>query len=120
MAPEAPWLLSVSSGALIPPACRAWRCGVCGPSTARRLGVAMDRAGYDRWITLPNPPTDLRQGVARLANRLRENGPMEWIWSAERGEKRGRLHAHAMIRSGWLDNRSEWLREHCRAAGWGR
>lgn len=93
---------------------------MCGPNRARRLGLAVDRGGYDRWVTIGKPPSDLRQGVARLANRLREHGPMEWIWSAEYGEKNGRPHIHAMIRSGWLDNRGPWLKEQCRAAGWGR
>lgn len=84
------------------------------------MGVAIDRAGYQRWVTIGKPPSDLRQGVARLAHLLRAHGRMEWVWSAEYGEKNGNPHIHAMIRSGWLDNRGQWFKQQCAQAGWGR
>lgn len=116
-----PWLVSMATGALVEPACRAWTCPDCGPRRARRLGLALDRAGYDRWLTVTKPPSDLRQGVARLAYELRKLSAMEWAWSSERGDQ-GALHVHAVVR-GWIDHRREGddspLDTACRQAGFG-
>lgn len=67
--------------------------------------MALDRGGYDRWLTLTRPPSDLRQGVARLGYLLRKSSAMEWAWSAEKGEL-GASHVHAVVR-GWIDHRRD-------------
>lgn len=116
-----PWLVSMSTGQLVEPACRAWTCPDCGPRKARRFALALDRAGYDRWLTVTHYPSDLRQGMARLAFELRKGSPMEWAWSAEIGGN-GERHVHAVVR-GWIDHRrhvgQSALDSACKAAGFG-
>lgn len=118
MAPDAPWLLSVSSGAILPPSCRAWLCGHCGPRKAVRLGRALDHAGYDFAFTATRAPADLRQGVARMRHRIAKHGPWEWCWSAERGPKTGMIHVHACVRGSRRSHRVE-LSPAARRAGFG-
>lgn len=116
--PETPWLMSVSSGVVVPPSCRAWLCPVCGPRKAIRLGRALDSAGYDWCFTATRAPRDLRQGVARLAYLVRKHGPWEWCWSAERGPKTGMIHVHACVRGARRSQRTE-LSPAARRAGFG-
>lgn len=116
--PDTPWFMSVSSGAIVPPSCRAWLCPACGPRKAIRLGRALDNAGYDFCFTATRAPTDLRQGVARLRHRISRHGPWEWCWSAERGPKTGMVHVHACVRGTRRSHRTE-LSPAARRAGWG-
>lgn len=113
-----PWWLSLSTGALLPPACRAWVCPVCGPRKARRYASALDRDGYDRWVTLTRAPRDLRQGCARVAYLVRKVAPWQWAWSAEAGQVSGMVHVHAVVRSPYVHHTD--LRSAARQAGFGR
>lgn len=111
----------MSTGQLVESACRTWHCPDCGPRRARRWGRALDVYGYERWLTLTRPPSDLRQGMARLRHCLAATSPVEWCWSAERSEG-GHEHVHAVVR-GWIDHRRDGgrsvLDRACAAAGWG-
>lgn len=111
------WWLSESTGELVPPACRAWVCPFCGPRKARRYASAIDRDGYERWVTLTRAPRDLRQAVARVAYGVRKVAPWQWAWSAEAGPDTGMVHVHAVVRSGYVHHTD--LRAAARHAGFG-
>lgn len=110
---------SESSGLIVPPACRAWPCEVCGPRLMMRAARAIDAAGYDTMWTFTKTPTDWRQGMARLRHRLaREYGKCEWVYAREAGRRTGMKHVHAMVRAPFMDHGR--VVHHARRAGFGR
>lgn len=112
-----PWLVSMSTGQVVAPACRTWRCGVCGPRVASRMARAIDAAGVDRWVTVTRAPSDLRQGVARLRYRLSRSRRWEWAWVAERSPQ-GMIHVHACVRGDYCPQTE--VSRAARHAGFGR
>lgn len=66
-------------------------------------------------------PSDLRQGMNRLAHLLRAEGTWEWAYTFERGRKTGMLHSHALIRGGWREDRKgkRTVQARARKAGFG-
>src|ERR1051326_275421 len=118
--PEAPWMVSASTGLVVPPACRTWLCDACGPARAKRTARALDAYGFGRGGTITPPSRDARQGLARLAYLIRKDaGSMEWAWTIEHGPRTGMVHAHALIRGPWIENRKNQLTKLSRRAGHG-
>src|ERR1051326_2559584 len=107
--PEAPWMVSASTGLVVPPACRTWLCDACGPARAKRTARALDAYGFDRWVTITRLSREPRQGAAWMG----------WGWTIEHGPRTGMVHAHALIRGPWIENRKNQLTKLSRRAGHG-
>lgn len=98
------WLVSQSTGAMVPASCKTYSCAVCGPRKARRIGMAMTWAtgavARSRFVTLTLFPEDWQKGRQKVRDlrRLLARRGLRWefAWACERGSATGMLHAHGI------------------------
>lgn len=117
MHPRHFWMKSDEGNAWVPPQCRTWKCTYCGPKRALNIAYAIDRSNQTRFLTFTSAPSDIRQGMARLRHLIADSYPIEWIWTAEKGESTGMVHTHAISRGSYIPQR--YLSQQARAAGFG-
>lgn len=98
------WLVSESTGAMVPASCRTYSCPVCGPRKARRIAQAATwaagQADRARFVTLTLFPDDWQKGRQKIRDlrRMLARRGLAWdlFWAVERGSQTGMRHAHGI------------------------
>lgn len=108
------------TGETRPIPCDRWRCTVCGPAKAYRLGLLAAAAEPERFITLsragPTPSEALRR-LSVLSKSLRRAGlGFEYLAVLER-HRNGFWHLHALQRGSYIPQRD--LSRRASSAGMG-
>lgn len=98
----------MTSNELLPLPCGRWKCPVCGPAKAWRLGELVAFSGAERWITLSKASEDVREAYKRLsqlARSLRRRGyRFEYLAVPER-HKNGSWHFHLLQKGSFIPQR---------------
>lgn len=113
---------SLSTGAVVPAWCGAWRCLRCGGNKARLAMCAASFRGHERFVTLTGlgDTWQIRRGrVKRLVHELAARGARTTlVWTVEENPRETGFHAHGLSGGDWASQRL-WSRA-CDAVGLGR